>query len=558
VTLGYNDIEEDDYAFYIEDMRPIQLSRFDFERYLEGRKQFSRNEWLDIILRSVGLEPSKLSHRLKLHFVARLLPLVEPNYNFIELGPRGTGKSYFFSEFSPYATLLSGGQATKATLFYNNARGKVGLVGFWDAVAFDEVAGIKIRDQDAIQIMKDYMANGRFSRGVEVIANASMAFVGNIDESIEQLVNSTEHDLFLPLPPALDLAVMDRFYCYLPGWEIPKSSSAYLTGNYGFITDYLAEAFHHVFKHTNRYEYVNGRVRLGDDVEGRDEKAIKKTVAAFLKILHPGDEPTDAEFEEYTAYAVEVRRRVKEQMNKRKPDDEFARINLSYARPDGTDVVVYCPESRDAPATQTPSRRRLDGGESKVAKPVGMDQPAATPAGPADAEQARAVEAVQDQPARALTEKHFTIRYDDIGHSYENMFGEYLVGAKRVVVEDPYIRTQHQIQNFVRLCELLVRQGTVREVELVTGYHDDAQKKDTAEKLSDLSESLKDADLSLKVVFKPRLHDRAIKLDNGWVIKIGRGLDIYQKPQSWFELGANDLGLRPCLETSVDIFRQGR
>jgi ATP-dependent Lon protease len=556
VTLGYNDIEEDDYAFYIEDMRPIQLSRFDFERYLAGRKQFSRNEWLDVILRSVGLEPSKLSHRLKLHFVARLLPLVEPNYNFIELGPRGTGKSYFFSEFSPYATLLSGGQATKATLFYNNARGKVGLVGFWDAVAFDEVAGIKIRDQDAIQIMKDYMANGRFSRGVEVIANASMAFVGNIDESIEQLVNSTEHDLFLPLPAALDLAVMDRFYCYLPGWEIPKSGSAYLTGNYGFITDYLAEAFHHLFKHTNRYEYVNGRVRLGDDVEGRDEKAIKKTIAAFLKILHPGDEPTDGEFEEYTAYAVEIRRRVKEQMNKRKPDDEFACIDLSYVRPDGTDVVVYCPESKEAPATQTPSRRRLDGGEPKVQKPDGVPQPAATWIGPADAGQAQAVEAAQDQPARALTEKHFTIRYDDIGHSYESVFGEYLVGAKRVVVEDPYIRTQHQVQNFVRLCELLVRQGTVREVELVTGYDDDAQKKDTAEKLSDLHESLKDADLALKVVFKPRLHDRAIKLDNGWVIKIGRGLDIYQKPQSWFEVGANDLGLRRCLETNVDVFRQ--
>ena len=175
VTIGHNDVEEDDYAFYIEDMRPIQLSRFDFDRYVEGCKEFTRDEWIAVILRTVGLNPEKLNERQKLHYIARLIPLVEPNFNFIELGPRGTGKSYFFSEFSPYSTLVSGGQATKSTLFYNNARGRVGLVGFWDTVAFDEVGGIKVKDSDTIQIMKDFMANGRFSRGVEVIADASLS-----------------------------------------------------------------------------------------------------------------------------------------------------------------------------------------------------------------------------------------------------------------------------------------------------------------------------------------------------------------------------------------------
>ena len=221
VTLAHNYIEDDDFAFYIEDLRPIQLSRFDFERYAQGRQVFSRDQWLDLILRSVGLEAAKLSLRTKLHFIARLASLVEPNYNYIELGPRGTGKSYFFSEFSPYATLISGGQSTKATLFYNNARHKVGLVGFWDTVAFDEVGGIKIRDPETIQIMKDFMANGRFSRGAEVIANASLSFVGNFDLSVEQVVNSDRHDLFQPLPAELDLAVMDRFAAYIPGWEMP-------------------------------------------------------------------------------------------------------------------------------------------------------------------------------------------------------------------------------------------------------------------------------------------------------------------------------------------------
>jgi len=236
LTVAHNDIEEDDYAFYIEDMRPIQLSRFDFGRYTEGRGAFTRDEWLDAmrdewldaIMRSVGLEPGKLTHRVRMHFIARLAALVEPNYNYIELGPRGTGKSYFFSEFSPYATLISGGQATKATLFYNNARRKVGLVGYWDTVAFDEVGGIKVRDPDTIQIMKDFMANGRFSRGAEVIADASLSFVGNIDLSISQVVNSTEYDLFQPLPQELDLAVMDRFAAYIPGWEMPKNSSEFL------------------------------------------------------------------------------------------------------------------------------------------------------------------------------------------------------------------------------------------------------------------------------------------------------------------------------------------
>jgi ATP-dependent Lon protease len=559
VTLAHNDIDEDDYAFSIEDLRPIQLTRFDFNRYAEGRAAFTRDEWLAAVLRSVGLEPSKLTKRVQMHFVARLAALVEPNYNYIELGPRGTGKSYFFSEFSPYATLISGGQATKATLFYNNARRKVGLVGFWDTVAFDEVGGIKVKDPDTIQIMKDFMANGRFSRGAEVIADASLSFVGNIDMSVQQLVNSPKHDLFQPLPPELDLAVMDRFAAYIPGWEMPKNSSEFLTSNYGFITDYLAEAFHYQFKHTNRYEEVSKRIRLGKSIEGRDEKGIKKTVCAFLKILHPNGPPTDDEFEEYVAYATEYRRRVKEQMNKRKPDDEFARINLSYFKANGEEVVVFCPESKDAPATQEPERHRLNEAQDHPAK-VNTVQPAAqsvaaakpsstttTPTSPAT---------ITDGPSSAeLKEQHFTILYDDTGYSYESIIGPYLQGAKSVVIEDPYIRLQHQIQNFVRFCETVLKAGTVKRINLITGYDDKTQLADIAEKLDELKQSLLELDVELEVKLNPNMHDREIRIDNGWVIKIGRGLDFFQKPGGWFEVGANDLSLRKCLETKVDIFR---
>lgn len=552
VTIAHNDIDADNYAFLVEDLRPVQLSRFDFDAYGGGRREFGRNEWMDIVLRSVGLEPTKLTHRLKLHFIARLAPLVEANFNFIELGPRGTGKSYFFSEFSPYSTLISGGQATKSVLFYNNARGKIGLVGFWDTVAFDEVGGIRVKDPDTIQIMKDYMANGRFSRGVEVIADASMAFVGNIDLSVEQLVNSAEYDLFLPLPPQFDLAIMDRFACYLPGWEMPKNSSAFLTDQYGLITDYLAEAFHYQLKHSNRYEEVSKRLKLGKAVEGRDEKGIKKTLCAFLKILHPADSPTVEEFEEYVAYAIESRRRVKEQMNKRKPDEEFARINLSYIDANGQEVVVYCPESRHAPATQEPMRRRLSRVEEPEAeKPRQRPEPAAVvPEGPAT----NAVEQAIPIP-EPLPEQHFTILYGDTGHTYDSIFGTYLAGAQAVTIEDPYIRSPHQIANFIRFCEAVVKVSTIRRITLRTGYDENTDMAVLNERLSELKQSLLEYDVLLEIELSDKLHDREIAIDNGWIVKIGRGLDFYQKPDSWNSVGVNDFSLRRCLETKVDIFR---
>lgn len=558
VTIAYNEIEDDDYAFYIEDLRPIQLSRFDFEQYCEGRQECTRDEWLSFILRTVGLEPSKLSPRLKMHFIARLLPLVEPNFNFIELGPRGTGKSYFFSEFSPYSTLISGGQATSATLFYNNQRRKIGLVGFWDVVAFDEVAGIKVKDPDTIQIMKDFMANGRFSRGVEVIADASMAFVGNLDLSVPQIVNSEVYDLFQPLPKAFDLAIMDRFACYLPGWEMPKNSSEFLTDNYGFITDYLAEAFHYQLKQTNRYEEVSQRIKLGNAVEGRDEKGIKKTVAAFLKILHPSTAPTDEEFEEYVVYAIEARRRVKEQMNKRKSDDEFAKINLSYFDTTGNEIIVYCPESKAANATQDPQRKNIhaDDDSTPPAARAVIDTPRIIEPVAASKVDAAVATGTNESVIEELTEQHFTIYYGDTGHSYESIFSPYLEGAKSIEIEDPYIRATHQIQNFVRFCEAVVKTPSVRKIRLITSYDEETDIKEMSDRLEGLKQSLLEMDIELELTINEHMHDREVRIDNGWTIKIGRGLDFFQKPDSWFSVGTNDLTLRKCLETKVDIFKR--
>jgi ATP-dependent Lon protease len=278
-----------------------------------------------------------------------------------------------------------------------------------------------------------------------------------------------------------------------------------------------------------------------------------------LKVLHPNGPPTDEEFEEYVAYATECRRRVKEQMNKRKPDDEFARINLSYFKASGEEVVVFCPESKDASATQEPARRRLNQADGQPAEVVAVqptEQPApATTESPAVPAPISPAPIVISLPLVELKEQHFTILYGDTGYSYESIIGPYLQGAKSVVIEDPYIRLQHQIQNFVRFCETVLKAGTVKKISLITGYDDKTQLADIAEKLDELKQSLLELDVELEVKLNPNMHDREIRIDNGWVIKIGRGLDFFQKPGGWFEVGANDLSLRKCLETKVDIFR---
>lgn len=337
-----------DSPFHIVELRPVQLARFDLDEYIEGRQVLSRSEWIDLLLRSVGLEPIRMEQRLKLLLLTRLIPFVEKNYNFIELGPRGTGKSYAFSEMSPYCMLISGGKASTANLFYNNARRQVGLVGHWDVVAFDEVGGMKITDPDAMQIMKDYMANGRFSRGVtQVLADASLVFVGNLNQPVESLVQNSATDLFQPLPREFDLALLDRMHFYLPGWEVPKNSKDMLTVHYGFVTDYLAEAFRALRKQ-NRFDEAERAFRFGSHVEGRDATAAKKTVSGLLKILHPGGEWTREDLIEYVEIALEGRRRVKEQLKKR-GSFEFYKTSFSYIDlQDDTERSVGVPEQGGA------------------------------------------------------------------------------------------------------------------------------------------------------------------------------------------------------------------
>ena len=331
VQLEYEYDEEDKFSspIKIAKLNPIQMPHVDINELKEGRKAFTKNEWIDVILRSIGMEPDQLNEREKWLLLLRLVPLIENNYNLCELGPRSTGKSHVYKEISPNSILVSGGQTTVANLFYNMGKRTIGLVGLWDCVAFDEVAGIKFKDKDGIQIMKDYMASGSFARGKEEkAASASMVFVGNINQSVDVLLKTSS--LFDPFPAEMgtDTAFLDRIHCYLPGWEVPKFRPDHFTDDYGFITDYFAE-FIRELRNTQESDALDKDFKLGKNLNQRDTIAVRKTVSGLVKLVYPNEDYTKEELEEILRIALEMRRRVKEQL-KKIGGMEFYDVNFSY------------------------------------------------------------------------------------------------------------------------------------------------------------------------------------------------------------------------------------
>ncbi len=314
--------------FFITDLRPIQVSTLDLAEYTAARDDFATEEWIDLLIRSIGFEPSHFTHRVKLLMLMRLVPMIERNYNLIELGPRGTGKSFVFRDLSPYAILISGGKTTVANLFYNMSSRQVGLVGLWDVVAFDEVAGIQFSDKTAIQIMKDYMESGSFSRGKEeLVADASMVFNGNINQPIDLLLKTST--LFQPLPEDMqDMALIDRLHFYLPGWEMPKMRNEFFTTHFGFIVDYLAEVMREL-RRQSFTQLLDQHFSLGSHLNTRDARAVRRTVSGLLKLLHPSGEFDRQELQEYLELALEGRRRVKEQL-KKMGSFEYYQTSFSY------------------------------------------------------------------------------------------------------------------------------------------------------------------------------------------------------------------------------------
>ena len=348
VSLRYDDsfiFRGQNRPFFVDAIRPIQLSNRNIESFIEARRRFSRDQWLDLLMRSMGYEPHHpyYTKRRKLHFMLRLLPFVEKNFNSVELGPRGTGKSFVYQQMSPYCHLVSGGQTTTAQMFVNLSSGQRGLVCLWDVVAFDEAAGIRFTDKSGLNIMKGYMEDGAFSRGRDIItAEGSIVFVGNIDGDIETIVRTS--NLFYPMPQEMDTAFYDRIHAYIPGWEFQKTSDAAYTSHFGLVTDYLAEVFRELRKRSYA-DYAERDFRFGSHLGGRDQKAVRKIVSGLIKLLHPDGDVSKDEIEEYLAYAMEMRRRVKEQL-KKMGGLEYWDTSFSYLdRDSGQETFVTLPES---------------------------------------------------------------------------------------------------------------------------------------------------------------------------------------------------------------------
>lgn len=348
VDLRYDDTDPaaggSSHPFMIDSFRPIQVAAFDLEEYRESRSQLDRDSWLDLLIRSIGFEPEHFDARLKLHYLARLIPMCERNYNLIDLGPRGTGKSFVYREISPNSHLVSGGKTTMPQLFgYLNRKANPGLIPVWDVVAFDEISGIEFGDSTTVQMLKDYMESGSFSRGKdETSAEASIVFLGNTDLPTEVLVK-TSH-LFADLPQAMiDTAFLDRIHFYLPGWEVPKMEQKFFTSHYGLVADYLSEALRELRKHSYA-DVITADFAFGSHLNARDEKAVKKTVSGFLKLLHPDEKFTHAHLREYFEIAIEGRRRVKEQLKVISPH-EYGKVSFSYIEAGtGREVLVETPE----------------------------------------------------------------------------------------------------------------------------------------------------------------------------------------------------------------------
>lgn len=493
-------------------LKPIQLSQFDFDSYVNARRQFTTDEWIDLLIQSIGFNPQMFGRRNKLCQLVRLIPFCERNYNLIELGPKGTGKSHIYSEFSPHGILISGGEVTVPKLFVNNSSGKLGLVGYWDVVAFDEFAGKSKRvDKALVDIMKNYMANKSFSRGVETLgAEASMVFVGNTDHTVPYMLKHS--DLFDPLPEKFhDSAFLDRIHYYIPGWEVDIIRGEMFSSGYGFVVDYLAEILRSLRSHdfSDRYAAL---FTLSPDISTRDRDGIHKTFSGLMKILFPHGEATPEETEELLKFAIEGRKRVK---------DQLLRIDSTYA-----DVrFSYLGESGNQKDVSTLEEDEYAGSYHKVVATESMPESVGTDDSP-----------VADRPIQAeqeLGEKHIVWQENQRGLTFDKLFGPYLKGARQITITDPYIRMFHQIRNVMELMETLAKLKPDEDevlAHLIT-IEDDFKGEQQKESLQRIADACSAVGIRFTWEFDASgtIHARHIVTDHGWKILLDRGLDVFQR-----------------------------
>jgi len=522
----------------IAGLKPIQVAGVDHDDFLKARAQFTTDEWMDVLMQSVGFNPEPFTRRGKLLTLIRLIPFCERNYNLLELGPKGTGKSHVYAEFSPHGMLISGSEVTAPKLFVSNANGKIGLVGYWDCICFDEFAGKdKKVDKTLVDIMKNYMANRTFSRGIEQLsAEASMVFMGNTQKSVAYMLKHSH--FYEPLPDKyIDSAFLDRIHAFNPGWEVqPVRHELFCTG-YGFVVDYIAE----VLKHLRTEDFTGlykQHFEISSEVSTRDQTGFEKTFSGLMKIIHPDGKATPDEIGELLEFAMECRRRVREQILR--IDATFKANDFDY-KPltGGAAVRVQTPEEKQYPqfANLRPGLVDSAGGSDPA-----DDDPKATPTEPIDGtRKAAEPSAASASAGTELKEHHLVVPENSKGWSYRRIFGDYVRGCSGIIIKDPYIRAFHQIRNlveFLRMVNELTPQGDEVTVHLVTGADSDAPEKfeKQMENLNQVKDSFAETATPFSFEFdaSPNFHARSITTNHGWKVSLDRGLDIFQ----WFESSA--------------------
>lgn len=604
--------DRDEVPWRLHRLMPVQMSHDDRENYLAMRAKFTAGEWIDLLMQSVGFNPDLFGERAKLLHLVRMIPFVERNYNLIELGPKGTGKSHIYSEFSPHGMLISGGEVTAAKLFVNNANKQIGLVGYWDTVAFDEFAGkAKKADKALVDIMKNYMANKSFSRGTNVMqAEASMVFVGNTSHNVPYMLKNS--DLFEELPVQYhDPAFLDRIHYYLPGWEFEQIRTEMFTSGYGFVVDYLAEILHNL-RNVDYGSAFEKYFKLSPSLSTRDKDGVRKTFSGLMKLIYPSGQATPEQMEPLLRCAIEGRKRVKGQLCR--IDSTMAAVDFSYTRAGSVEpIAVHVLEEDDYPelywrgghgevyerdgessgvGVSAARVNDVDGLGAEKADSVTDTVPAGDSNGSVDgkpaapvgvtrkADSANEAEAVPSVPAAAAHESaslsaparvtslspiesavatakegHVEFAESQRGATYNKLFGSYVAGAKHITLKDPYIRLPYQIRNLAEFLETVFtytdRSDEVH-VHLITGCDEEYADRQI-DNLNQVQATFGTLGITLAYEFSDTGHDRSIVTDTGWRVTLGRGLDIYQRysDNDWLNPLTRQQKLRRVKEFSV-------
>lgn len=551
VTIGYISGEDIKVRWDIQTLKPVQISNVDLQEYIDQRQNFTTDEWIDFLMHTVGLNPEVMNRREKFITLARLLPHVENNFNFMELGPKGTGKSHVFQELSPYGVLVSGGDVTPARLFVKIQGNKeiLGLVGYWDVVAWDEFEQQSGRNVDAVLIdtMQNYLANKSFNRGKGTHeASASISFVGNTKHTVPYMLKNTH--LFESIPTSfIKGAFLDRIHLYNPGWEIRMLKKDSFSKGYGLITDYIAAVLHEL-RNDDRTAILKDYAKFDGSLSERDHLAIRKTFSGMMKLLYPDGKMTDQEAYELIDFAAESRKRVKDQLYvidetfKAEPA-HFKYINLKNGLEIQVETLERISNGHTESAASTTSSNETESNNSNEAEVTADNN------GTAD------VQAAKRPRILMLQEKSMTFRMGQTGVSYEKLFAPYMRDAKVITVEDPYIRASWQIKNFMEFALMLINTRPVDDLKLNLVTNEEEEKiPDLIDKLDDIKDDL--ASYGIEFEYKLRdFHDRCIKTDTGWTIMLGRGLDMFEKYNT-YSIASSRQDMRKCKEFMVTFMKE--